>query len=54
MNGDMTNGTERKQVYDVSLLPGVNRIEVEIVAVTGRGGTLEVEKTTVFANLMKY
>ncbi|PSK60553.1 Chromatin structure-remodeling complex subunit rsc1 [Elsinoe australis] len=54
LNGDMTNGTERKQVYDVSLLPGVNRIEVEIVAVTGRGGTLEVEKTTVFANLMKY
>ncbi|PNS13934.1 Chromatin structure-remodeling complex subunit rsc1 [Sphaceloma murrayae] len=54
VNGDMTNGVERKQVYDISLLPGVNRIEVEIVAVTGRGGTLEVEKTTIFAHLMKY
>ncbi|KAG8624165.1 hypothetical protein KVT40_009141 [Elsinoe batatas] len=54
VNGDLTNGVEKKQVYDISLMPGVNRIEIEIVAVTGRGGTLEVEKTTVFANLMRY
>lgn len=44
---------ERKQVYDAPLNAGVNRIEVEIVAVTGRGGTLEVEKVSVFANLMR-
>lgn len=55
VNGDLTNGVERKQAYDVPLNPGVNRIEIEIVAVTGRGtGALEVEKTTVFANLMRY
>ncbi|KAF4556057.1 Chromatin structure-remodeling complex subunit rsc4-like protein [Elsinoe fawcettii] len=54
VNGDLTNGVEKKQVYDISLMAGVNRIEVEIVAVTGRGGTLDVEKTTVFANLMRY
>lgn len=54
INGELTNGVEKKQVYDIPLGPGVNRIEVEIVAVTGRAGTLEVEKTTVFANLMRY
>lgn len=43
-----------KQVYETSLLHGVNRIEVEIVAATGgRGGPLEMEKVNVFANLMR-
>lgn len=43
----------RKQVYDTALSAGVNRIEVEVVAVTGKGGALEVEKLSVFANLLK-
>ncbi|GAM85380.1 hypothetical protein ANO11243_033870 [Dothideomycetidae sp. 11243] len=47
-------GTEKKVVYDVPLVAGVNRLEVEIVAVTGRGGQLEVEKMTVFVNLMRH
>lgn len=54
VNGDMTNGVERKPVYDVPLTPGTNRIEVEIAAVPTRGGSLEVEKLAVFANLMRY
>jgi hypothetical protein len=44
---------DRKQVYDTALSPGVNRIEVEVVAVSGRTGALEVEKLMVFANLLK-
>lgn len=53
MNGEVGGTGERKSVYDVSLSPGVNRIEVEIAAVTGRGGTLEIEKVNVFVNLMR-
>ncbi|KAK6003409.1 hypothetical protein QM012_009180 [Aureobasidium pullulans] len=50
----MVGGTaDRKQVYDTALNAGVNRIEVEVVAVSGRNGALEVEKLTVFANLLK-
>lgn len=45
--------TDRKQVYDTALNAGVNRIEVEVVAVSGRSGALEMEKLTVFANLLK-
>jgi hypothetical protein len=44
---------DRKQVYDTALNPGVNRIEVEVVAVSGKSGALEVEKLMVFANLLK-
>ncbi|KAG9696916.1 Bromodomain-containing protein, partial [Aureobasidium melanogenum] len=44
---------ERKIVYDTALNAGVNRIEVEVVAVSGRNGALEMEKVTVFANLLK-
>lgn len=44
---------DRKIVYDTALNAGVNRIEVEVVAVSGRNGALEVEKVTVFANLLK-
>jgi hypothetical protein len=44
---------DRKQVYDTALSSGVNRIEVEVVAVSGRTGALEVEKLMVFANLLK-
>lgn len=50
----------RKSLYEHRVIPGMNRIEVEIVAGTPRGapkiGTgpeLEVEKITVFAHLMK-
>ncbi|GAB7346330.1 hypothetical protein MBLNU457_5047t1 [Dothideomycetes sp. NU457] len=53
MNGDVGSTAERKSVYDISLSPGVNRIEVEIAAVTGRGGTLEIEKLNVLVNLMR-
>jgi len=53
MNGESIGTVERKPAYDISLNPGVNRIEVEIAAVTGRGGTLEIEKANVFANLMR-
>lgn len=44
---------DRRQVYDTALNPGINRIEVEVVAVSGKSGALEVEKLTVFANLLK-
>ncbi|KAH0432555.1 Bromodomain-containing protein, partial [Aureobasidium melanogenum] len=44
---------DRKIVYDTALNAGVNRIEVEVVAVSGRNGALEMEKVTVFANLLK-
>lgn len=50
----MVAGTaDRKQVYDTALNAGVNRIEVEVVAVSARSGALEVEKLSVFANLLK-
>ncbi|KAL1303632.1 hypothetical protein AAFC00_006992 [Neodothiora populina] len=58
LNGDI-NGSAPKQVYDASLLHGVNRIEVEIVAAgTAKGGAtgstpLETEKTIVFAHLLR-
>lgn len=44
---------DRRQVYDTALNSGINRIEVEVVAVSGKSGALEVEKLTVFANLLK-
>ncbi|KAH0364279.1 Bromodomain-containing protein, partial [Aureobasidium melanogenum] len=44
---------DRKIVYDTALNAGVNRIEIEVVAVSGRNGALELEKVTVFANLLK-
>jgi len=53
MNSESIATAERKPAYDVSLNPGVNRIEVEIAAVTGRGGTLEIEKVNVFVNLTR-
>ena len=50
----------RKSLYEHRVLPGMNRIEVEVVAGTQRGapkvGTgpdLEVEKTTIFVHLVK-
>lgn len=50
----------RKSLYEHRVVPGMNRIEVEIVAGTPRGapkiGTgpeLEVEKITIFAHLMR-
>lgn len=52
VNGDL-NPTGRKQVYEAALNSGVNRIEVEVVAVSGRAGPLEVEKLSIFANLMR-
>lgn len=50
----------RKPLYETRILPGVNRIEIEIVAgmtrgapKVGSGPDLEMEKMTVFANLAK-
>ncbi|KAL8932404.1 MAG: hypothetical protein Q9216_006853 [Gyalolechia sp. 2 TL-2023] len=50
----------RKSLYEHRVVPGMNRIEVELVAGTPRGapkmGTgpdLEVEKITIFAHLMR-
>ncbi|KAI9806914.1 MAG: hypothetical protein M1833_002572 [Piccolia ochrophora] len=46
--------------YEARLVPGINRIEVEILAGPTRGdpkagaGQIELEKTTVFVNLMKF
>lgn len=53
INGDTSLVGGGKPGYDVALQPGVNRIEVEIVAVSGRGGGLESEKLSVFAHLMR-
>ena len=50
---------KRTHVYEGSLVPGVNRIEVEVAAAKvdrhGNAGEtgLDVEKVTVFANLMR-
>ncbi|THZ75589.1 Bromodomain-containing protein [Aureobasidium pullulans] len=49
----LPGGGDRKQVYDTALIAGVNRIEVEVVAVSGKTGALEVEKLSVFASLLK-
>lgn len=49
----LSGGGDRKQVYDTALIAGVNRIEVEVVAVSGKTGALEVEKLSVFASLLK-
>ncbi|KAK3621564.1 hypothetical protein LTR56_022739 [Elasticomyces elasticus] len=49
----------RTHVYEGSLMQGVNRVEVEVVAsredggVEGRGDLLDVEKVTVYAHLMR-
>lgn len=50
----------RKPLYETRILPGVNRIEIEIVAglsrgapKTGTGPDLEIEKIILFANLAK-
>ena len=50
----------RRPAYETRVLPGLNRIEVEVVAgyqrgapkPAGSGQELEMEKITVFANLM--
>ncbi|KAI9850245.1 MAG: hypothetical protein M1838_005971 [Thelocarpon superellum] len=50
----------RKPLYELKLMPGVNRIEVEMVAgpvrgtpKVGSGPDVELEKITVFVNLLK-
>jgi hypothetical protein len=49
----MVREREGRMVYDTSLNPGVNRLEIEVVSVGGKAGALEVEKVMVFANLIK-
>lgn len=47
-------GTERRtHMYEGSLAQGVNRLEVEVAAAKEDGKGLDVEKTTVFVNLMR-
>lgn len=45
----------RTHVYEGSLAPGVNRIEIEVAAAKPNADEkgLDVEKVTVFANLMR-
>lgn len=54
---EMSDEGRRKHVYEGTLAPGVNRIEVEVVSTgvetNGKTPELEVEKVTVFANLMR-
>ena len=47
-----------RPVYEYTLMPGVNTLEIEVVAglprgapKTGLGSDIEIEKTTVFAHL---
>src|ERR1700733_11057542 len=50
----------RHPLFEARLLPGVNRIEIELIAALPKGAPrppngsdVELEKTTVFANLMR-
>jgi hypothetical protein len=50
----------RRPVFDARLLPGINRIEIELIAALPKGATksangsdVEMEKITVFANLLR-
>lgn len=50
----------KRPLYEARVIPGVNRIEVEVVAgpprgahKVGSGQEIEIEKTTVFANILK-
>jgi hypothetical protein len=50
----------RQPLFEARLIPGVNRIEIELIAALPKGATkpangqdVEMEKITVFANLMK-
>ena len=53
LNGDINGATGPRQVYEANLLHGVNRIEVEIVAVNRMTGLLETEKSSIYAHLMR-
>lgn len=50
---------QRNPLFEARLVPGVNRIEVELIAALPKGAKpingqdFELEKITVFANLMK-
>lgn len=50
---------QRHPLFEARLLPGVNRIEIELIAALPKGDKLvngqdfDLEKITVFANLMK-
>lgn len=50
----------RHPLFEARLIPGVNRIEIELIAALPKGATkpangqdVEMEKITIFANLMK-
>jgi hypothetical protein len=51
---------QRRPLFEARLLPGVNRIELELIAALPKGASkisngldVELEKITVFANLLK-
>jgi hypothetical protein len=51
---------QMQPLFEARLLPGVNRIEVEVIAAIPRGTTgppgsqdVEFEKVTIFANLLR-
>jgi hypothetical protein len=51
---------QQRPLFEARLLPGVNRIELELIAAlpkgtskTANGQDVELEKITVFANLLK-
>lgn len=53
------NSDPRRSLYDARLVPGINRVEVEIIAgpprgvpKIGPGQDIELEKVTVFVNLV--
>lgn len=50
---DAAGTGRRTHVYEGSLAQGVNRVEVEVAAAKDNGTGLNVEKTTVYVNLMR-
>ena len=51
----------RRPIYDIRVLPGMNRVEVEMIAGTQRGAPkvgpgqdIEFEKVTIFVNLLRW
>lgn len=50
----LRDGSLKMHMYEGSLAQGVNRIEIEVAASRDNGKEgLDVEKVTVFANLMR-
>ncbi|KAK7545686.1 Bromodomain-containing protein [Phyllosticta citricarpa] len=53
-----TRGEKGRPVYEARMQPGVNRVDIEVIAATGSAGKpksegVEIEKCTIFVNLMR-